>query len=122
MTTTVDSITVHLLMGELPGDRIPGSSVKGRSARSMRPSSRLDRCRSPFPSAPPVEAAARIGHPPWHASGLLQRDSLAAAGPVREFAKVVNVERALPSRMVAHAAGRGRLRFRLSAFDLSESI
>ena len=47
---------------------------------------------------------------------------LAAASPIREFAKVVNVECALPGRLVAHAAGRGGLGFRLRAFDLCESI
>ena len=67
-----------------------------------------------LPLGPCVEAAAWIGHPPWHASGVVQRDVLAAAGTVREFALV--------GRLVAHAAGRGGLGFRLRAFDLGESI
>ena len=66
----------------------------------------------------PTEAVrAEIGHAPWHDSGLLQRDLLAAASPIRELAKVLNVECALLGRLVAHAAGRGDLGFRLRAFD-----
>ena len=115
------TFSVHLLMGERPVDRMPGSSVNGRSARSMRPSSRRP-LQVALPLGPRVEAAPGIGHAPWHASGLLQRDMLAAVSPIREFAKVVNVECALPGRLVAHAAGRGGLGFRLRAFDLCESI
>lgn len=47
---------------------------------------------------------------------------LAAAGPVREFAKIADVQCARPRRLVAHAGGRGCLGFRLRAFDLGESI
>ena len=108
--------------GSALADRMPGSSVKGRSARSIGPSRKLDRCKVTRRLGPRVEAAARIGHSPWHASGLLQRDVLAAAGPVRQFAKVADVEFALPGRLIAHATGRGGLGFRLRAFYLGESI
>ncbi len=47
---------------------------------------------------------------------------LTAAGPVSEFAKVGNVKCVLPGRLVAHAAGRGGLGFRLCALGLGESI
>ena len=42
--------------------------------------------------------------------------------PIRKFAKVIDVNHALPSRMVAQATGRDRLGFRLRPFDLSENI
>ena len=110
-------------MGERPVDRMPGSSVKvtpvGQFNEALKQARPLHVA---LPLGPRVEAAPRIGHAPWHASGLLQRDMLTAAGPIREFAEVVNVECALPGRLVAHAAGRGGLGFRLRAFDLCESI